>query len=107
MHCDIVIEVPPGGGHVITIGGNLLDSSRKRRYPVDADGKLIVDRHQFYAQESDTGVLDPVPAANPASDLQADRLDHSTGRIFALLSLVPFCVTIPGQPATDDGAFMV
>ena len=107
MHCDIVVEVPPGGGHVVTIGGNLGDSSRRRRYPVDADGKLIVDRHQAFVQETDAGVLDPIAAANPATDLRADGTDFSTGRIFALLSLVPFCVTIPGQPVKDDGTVMV
>ncbi len=91
MHCDIVVEVPPGGDHVIAIGGNLGNSARKRRYPVNADGELVVNREQYYTQESDVGVLDPIPALNAAAGLNT----MSTGRIFALLSPVPVCVTIP------------
>ena len=102
LHCDIVIEVPPGGDHVVAIGGNLGNSARKRRYPVNTDGKLVVNQHQFYTQESDAGVLDPIPALNAAAGLD----DLSTGRIFALLSLVPLCVIIPGQQV-KDGMYVV
>ncbi len=92
MHCDIVVEVPPGGDHVVTIGGNIGNSVRRRRYPVSADGKLVVSREQYYTQESDTGVLAPIPAPNTANGLAS----LSTGRIFALLSPVPLCIVVPG-----------
>jgi hypothetical protein len=93
MHCDIVVEVPGAGGHVVAIGGNLGGSVRKRGYPVDADGKLVVARDQLCTQESDTGVLAALPVVNAAPGLNI----MSTGRIFALLSPVPTCVVVPGQ----------
>jgi hypothetical protein len=98
MHCDIVVEIAPGGDSVIAIGGNLGGSVRRRRYPVDGDGMLVVDRERRYTQESDAGDLPPVPVPNPAAGLA----DMSTGRIFALLSLVEACAVIPGQQMGQD-----
>jgi hypothetical protein len=98
MHGDVVIEVPAGGDHVVAIGGNVGNSTRKRRYPVNTDGRLVVAREQLYTTEDDAGLLDPIPPPSAAAGLNT----VSTGRIFALLGLVPLCVTIPGQPVKDD-----
>jgi hypothetical protein len=102
MHCDIVTEVTAGSDHVVTIGGNLGNSARNRAYPVDADGKLVVNREQDYVQENDAGVLPAIPATNVTAGLRSE----STGRIFALLSPMPLCVAIPGQ-RLDDGSYLV
>jgi hypothetical protein len=90
-HGDIVVEVDPA--FVVTIGGNVGDSSLKRRYPRDAQGLLVVNRQQLYTQETNTGVL-------PALPLQSAQAlhTHSTARIFALLSPVEQCAAEPGQP---------
>ena len=90
-HGDLVIEVQPA--FVVTVGGNLGLSVRKRRYPRDGAGMLVVDRRQLYAQEDDTGALAAVPllTALPLAD-------RSTARIFALLSPVEECAAVPGQP---------
>jgi Uncharacterized protein conserved in bacteria len=100
MHGDIVIEV--NDDNVITMGGNVHHSVRKRRYPIDADGKLIVKLEQYFVQEDDNGGLDPIPALKTAADAKAqmahtpDSTDLSTIRIFAILSLVPECIVVPG-----------
>ncbi|RDV24599.1 DUF2272 domain-containing protein [Alteromonas aestuariivivens] len=94
LHADIIVEADPGNDYVIAIGGNVDQSVRKRRYPLDATRHLVVERTQLYTQEEDNGNLPPVPAANPA----LTGLDtQSTGRIFALLSPVESCAVIPGQ----------
>ena len=101
-HGDIVIDVKPT--FVETIGGNLTrpdpppptpsaptpppigDSSRKRRYPRTAQGFLVVDPPQLFAQEDDAGAL----AALPLTSTEALH-KHSTRRIFAVLSLAEEC----------------
>jgi len=90
-HGDIVVEVD--AAFVVTIGGNVGDTSLKRRYPRDAQGLLVVNRQQLYTQETNTGVL-------PALPLQSAQPLHtnSTARIFALLSPVEECAAVPGQP---------
>jgi hypothetical protein len=90
-HGDIVVAVDPA--FVVTVGGNVGDSSLKRRYPRDAAGLLVVNRQQLYTQETSTGVL-------PALPLQSAQPLHtsSTARIFALLSPVEQCAAVPGQP---------
>lgn len=90
-HGDIVVEVQPA--FVVTIGGNLGDSSRKRRYPRDAGGLLIVDRRERFTQEDDAGNLPNLPDHTTAP---LDLL--STARIFALLSPVEEHAAVPGQP---------
>jgi hypothetical protein len=90
-HGDIVVEVQPG--FVVTIGGNLGDSSRRRRYPLDGDGRLVVNRRELFTQENNAGVLSPVPAQTALN-----LADLSTARIFALLSPVEESAAIPGQP---------
>ena len=77
-----------------TIGGNLGNSVRRRRYPVDADHHLVVQRTQLYVVEDDNGVLPSLPATSSAAGVSSS----STGRIFAILSPVPTCTAISGQP---------
>jgi hypothetical protein len=92
LHGDIVVDVSPNS--VMTIGGNVADGVRKRRYPLDtATGRLVTAVPQLYGQESDAGVL---PSA-PGLSCQA-LADKSTKRIFALLSLVEECRTPPSSP---------
>ncbi len=88
-HGDIVVEVHQD--HVVTIGGNLGGSVRKRKYPLD-NGRLVRDRQQLYVQETDAGALPALPARSN------DPLHtNSTARIVALLSPVIECAVIPGQ----------
>ena len=97
-HADIVVEVHPN--HVVTIGGNLEHpggtiggSVRFRRYPLDANGRLVVVAAQAFAQEDDAGTLPALPIA------AVGTLDpRSTARIFTLLRPVQMCAAIPGQP---------
>ena len=89
-HGDIVVEVQPG--FVVTIGGNVNDSVRKRRYPRDTTGMLIVDRQQLFAQEDASGTLPALPLTSTQS-----LASHSTARIFALLAPVEECAAMPGQ----------
>jgi len=90
-HGDIVVEVQPG--FLVTIGGNVGDSVRRRRYPLNAQGMLVVDRRQLYAQEDNAGALPAVPVQTARA-----LADRSTARIFALLSPVEECAAVPGQP---------
>jgi hypothetical protein len=90
-HGDIVVDVQEQ--FVVTIGGNLGGSARKRRYPKTAQGLLVVDRQQRYTQETNTGTLPDLP-----SPTNAALADLSTARIFALLSPVEECAAVPGQP---------
>ncbi|HJZ76280.1 MAG TPA: hypothetical protein VKE51_31310 [Vicinamibacterales bacterium] len=90
-HGDIVVDVQPG--FAVTIGGNLGDSSRRRRYPRDAGGLLVVSRRELYTSEDNAGTL-------PALPVQSALPLHmsSTARIFALLSPVEERAAVPGQP---------
>jgi hypothetical protein len=79
---------------VVTIGGNVGDSVRRRRFPRDAaTGRLAISRQQLYTQENNAGVLPALPP-NTTQNLH----DHSTARVFALLSPVEECAAVPGQP---------
>jgi hypothetical protein len=90
-HGDIVVDVQPG--FVVTVGGNVGDTVRKRRYPRDAGGLLVTDPQQLFTQEDDAGALAAVPAASCQP-----LADRSTARILALLSLIESCAAVPGQP---------
>lgn len=90
-HGDIVIEVATG--HVVTIGGNLGQGVRKRRFPLDGSGRLVVASNQLYTQEDSAGALAAVPSTTTAA-----LASTSTRRIFALLSPVEVCAAVPGQP---------
>jgi hypothetical protein len=98
-HGDIVIEVQPD--FVVTIGGNLGGSVRKRRYPRNAQGLLATEPRRLYTQETDAGRLPALaqPSAQPATQPSTQALAAlSTARIFALLTPVEDCVAVPGQP---------
>jgi hypothetical protein len=90
-HGDIVVEVQPG--FVVTTGGNLGDSARRRRYPRDAGGLLVVNRRELFTQENNAGILPALPSQS-ALPLHLS----STARIFALLSPVEELAAVPGQP---------
>lgn len=92
LHGDIVVEV--NANDVVTIGGNLSNGVRRRRYPLSADGKLLVRRDQMFTQEGN--VLGP-PANVPVVNAAAGLNSLSTGRLFAALSLVELCAAVPGQ----------
>jgi len=92
LHGETIVEV--AADNVITIGGNLSQGVRRRRYPLGANGNLLVQREQLFTQESANGNLPNVPVQNNAAGLDG----QSTGRIFTLLSLVQVCAAIPGQP---------
>lgn len=102
LHSDIVVEIPAGGSECVTLGGNLGNSVRRRRYPLSAGGRLIVAPEQLFTQEDDTGNLPAVPSVNAVAGLHG----ASTARIFAVLSLVDFCAVIPGQQV-DNGQLIV
>ena len=53
----------------------------------------IEHRTQLYTQETDSGNLPNLPETDNSPGLHA----RSTGRIFALLSLVQQCAAVPGQ----------
>jgi Uncharacterized protein conserved in bacteria (DUF2272) len=99
-HGDIVVEV--SADSVVTIGGNVADGVRKRRFPRDTNttsGLLVTTVPQLYGQEDDAGGL---PAA-PGTSCQA-LADKSTKRIFALLSLVEDCRDIPSNGGSGSGS---
>jgi hypothetical protein len=88
-HGDIVVEV--ASSYVETIGGNLDQGVKRRRWPLnpDGDGTLLVEREQLFTQEDDSGNLPALPVVDSAEGLN----DRSTGRIFTLLSPVASCET--------------
>jgi len=92
MHGDIVVEV--NATDVVTVGGNLSGGVRRRRFPLDANGRLVVAREQLFTQEAADGSLAAVPVVNNAAGLNG----QSTGRLVTLLSLVQVCAAVPGQP---------
>jgi hypothetical protein len=90
-HGDIVVDVQPG--FAVTVGGNVGDSARRRRYPRDDRGLLVVDRRQLFTQEDNSGALADVPV-----ETRLPLAPRSTGRIFALLAPVEELAAVPGQP---------
>ncbi len=106
MHGDIIVDVDRSGTAPFaeTIGGNVGDSARRRRYPLNPDGSLVVDTAQNFIQQDQAGAFPALPAA-PASGTGPNNLDGpSTRRIFALLSPVEACsaIVIPGQQVGPD-----
>jgi len=85
-HGDIIIEVNREEGWVITIGGNVKDSVRKRRYPITEAGIIKIDdlKQPLYTQEKD-GVLAFCDETKTSTILDS----RSTSRIFAIHTLVP------------------
>jgi hypothetical protein len=101
LHGDIVVEVPEGEDFVVAIGGNVGDSVKRRRYPLQANRQLVVDRVQLYTQEDDNGNLPNLPDTDNSPGLKS----RSTRRVFALLSPVEVCAAVPGQSV--DGGILV
>ena len=104
LHGDIVIEDNTDkcySDFVITLGGNLgvgcQGSVRRRRYPLDANRRLIVDRRRLYSNELNNGTLPGLPALSNSAGLPSS----STGRIFALLRPVVECHEIPAQKVDE------
>ena len=102
-HGDIVVEIDEATNSVITIGGNVGNSVRKRRYPITDQGFLDIDNdnQRLYSQEEDDGNLS-LTSISTNADLQ----QRSTTRIFAVLKLVEECLVVPGTEITP-GAVIV
>ncbi len=86
MHGDIVVDVKDGFAY--TIGGNLQDSVRRRRYRLQTHPRLILDETVLFEQEDDSGNF-----IETVNLLRKPTMIHprSTIRIFALLSLRAQC----------------
>ena len=101
LHGDIVIDVKTVDGTRVaeTIGGNVHDTVRRRRYLLDGSDMLVVERERLFAEEKDNGAFDlfvtrPTrPTILPSS---------STRRIFALLSLVQECKDVPASQELES-----
>ncbi|HEX6086014.1 MAG TPA: DUF2272 domain-containing protein, partial [Thermoanaerobaculia bacterium] len=89
LHVDIVVAVEQAK-FAEAIGGNVGHSVRRRRYPLDAAGKLVVERDKLYVTRRDDGTFPPFGTTAYKTMLHP----ASTGRIVALLRLVPQCKTI-------------
>jgi hypothetical protein len=90
LHGDIVTLITTEKGRPVaeTIGGNVRHTVRRRRYPLDVQGRLIVSATELFAQESEQGAIAlPAPLARVPTKLPVT----STRRVFALLSLVEKC----------------
>jgi hypothetical protein len=90
LHGDIVVEV--AADQVVTVGGNVGDSCRKRCFPLN-NNRLVVVRNQIYVQEDDAGNLPALPTTT-TQNLHS----RSTLRVFGLLGPVQVCAAVPGQP---------
>ena len=103
-HGDLITEVHPD--HVITVGGNLEDpttekrgSVRRRRFPRDATGQLLIAADSLFRTEDDTGQVPATPAPRgPHDSLPGVLHRHSTARIFTVLRLIPECAFVMGTP---------
>jgi uncharacterized protein DUF2272 len=95
LHADIIVEKSDRFNYVVTIGGNLgpaggaRGSVRRRHYPLDVNGHLVVNRDQEYVNVDDNGTISRIITGSSDSILT----EHSTGRIFSLLSPVQECHT--------------
>lgn len=87
MHADIVVDVQPGFAE--TIGGNVGDTVRRRRYPRTAAGALVVSQLQRFVAQNAKGSFPAMPAAAAAAP--AALPSESTARIVALLRPVQEC----------------
>ncbi|MGO4690710.1 DUF2272 domain-containing protein [Glaciibacter sp. 2TAF33] len=91
MHADIVVDVQPT--FVETIGGNVGNTVRRRRYPVDATGFLVVSQLQRFVGQNTNGSFPAMPAA-AAAPPPAVLPGESTARIVAVLRPVQQCRTV-------------
>ena len=99
LHGDIVVSVvSDADGFAQTVGGNVGQTVRQRRYPIDNDGKLIVREEVLIDQEDDSGMFTTGAKLGPFVMLPSiptmvDR--RSSFRVFALLSPVQKCTAAP------------
>jgi hypothetical protein len=91
LHSDVIVEANPTDDYVVTIGGNVGDAVRRRRFPLTPGRRLVVQRQSLFTQEDDAQSLPNLPLNS--NDALASA---STARIFALLSPVEVCIVIPG-----------
>jgi hypothetical protein len=102
LHGDIVTRVENERGRPVyaeTIGGNVLHTVRGRRYPLNAGGHLIVSADELFAQELEDGTFLPFEVLATIPTMLAPA---STGRIFAVLSLVAECKPTAGARPRKD-----
>lgn len=88
LHADIVTLVKTEKGKPVyaeTIGGNVGHTVRRRRYPLNDTGRLIVSATGLFVKEDDNGVFGSLTPLTHAPKMLPVE---SAGRIFALLSLV-------------------
>ena len=104
LHVDIVTLVETKNGKPVyaeTIGGNVGHTVRRRRYPLDDQGKLIVSATVSYAAEDDQGAF---PSLTPRTQVPTMLPPDSTRRIIALLSPVAECKPASGSAPAGKGA---
>ncbi|UJS22193.1 MAG: DUF2272 domain-containing protein [Candidatus Brocadia sp.] len=92
LHGDIVTLVKAENGKTVyaeAIGGNVGHTVRRRRYPLNDTGRLIVLATELFAKEDDKGVFGSLA---PLTETPMMLPVESTGRILALLSLVEKCI---------------
>jgi hypothetical protein len=104
LHCDIVTSIKSENGKPLfaeTVGGNVGHTVRRRQYPLNDQGRLVVSRGKLFAQEEDDGsTFSSFDTKNPVPPtLLAVK---STGRIFALLRPVVECKK-PAPASTNKG----
>ena len=101
LHGDIVTRVEGGlNGFVEAIGGNVGHTVRRRRYPLDLAGMLIIQEEVLVDQEDDSGKLTAGGNLGPFASRRTKptMLDpRSSFRVFALLSPVEECKSKPGK----------
>jgi hypothetical protein len=95
VHSDIVTFVKIEKGKPVyaeTVGGNVGHTVRRRLYPLNDLGQLIVSTTVLVPKEKDDGTFEVLM---PLAQIPSMLPSNSTARIFALLSLVEEC-----RPAT-------
>lgn len=103
LHGDIVTRIHTVDGvplYAEAIGGNVAHAVRRRRYPLDRHGKLVVSATTLYAQEDDSGAFGTFQTRTRTPSMLAPA---STGRIMALLSPVVECKAVGPEKAGPAG----
>ncbi len=99
LHGDIVTSIELGvSGFAETVGGNVNQTVRKRRYPLNDEGKLVVKEDVLIDQEGGTGKFTKGGSLGAFATLatKPSMLDRrSSFRVFALLSPVELCKATP------------
>lgn len=102
LHCDIVTVINDSGKgpYAETIGGNIGHTVRRRRYPLHADGKLIVSKDTLVLQEKEDGTF---PDVEPQPPSPTRLVAANTRRIIALLCPIAQCRTASKPAPTNKG----